>query len=307
MSNLYAKNIEENNNMNSSIKYKVNINYKNKNNLITIDFDILISELKQIIFSYFKIDYNHFDLYYKNAKILLNDNRPIALLFQKDIWNIPILFLIEKNISNNLIAKKAIYPVEIITKFPLNKVKKILNEFFEYKNYPNDAIIIKSKLKDLYIIKFRKSIFTTEFKQFFNINYNNKLKSNSTIISLPKINESVKNSNLNDNIYNNYNSKSCKNRNTIKYINNEDNGFEKPEFPIKYINNEDKYYIGKILDTKSWLYKQGFINNTNKLNINNNYYFIKNYVGATPNIPPILHKFRDVSKNLWIDKKGFYL
>ena len=305
MSNLYAKNIEENNNMNSSIKYKININYKNKNNLIRIDFDILISELKQIIFSYFKIDYTHFDLYYKNAKILLNDNRPIALLFQKDISNIPILFLIEKNISNNLIAKKAIYPVEIITKFPLNKVKKILNEFFEYKNYPNDAIIIKSKLKDLYIIKFRKSIFTTEFKQFFNINYNNKLKSNSTIISLPKINESIKNSNLNDNIYNN--SKSCKNRNTIKYINNEDNGFEKPEFPIKYINNEDKYYIGKILDTKSWLYKHGFINNTNKLNINNNYYFIKNYVGATPNIPPILHKFRDVSKNLWIDKKGFYL
>ena len=307
MSNLYAKNIEENNNMNSSIKYKININYKNKNNLIRIDFDILISELKQIIFSYFKIDYTHFDLYYKNAKILLNDNRPIALLFQKDISNIPILFLIEKNISNNLIAKKAIYPVEIITKFPLNKVKKILNEFFEYKNYPNDAIIIKSKLKDLYIIKFRKSIFTTEFKQFFNINYNNKLKSNSTIISLPKINESIKNSNVNDNIYNINNSKSCKNRNTIKYINNEDNSFEKPEFPIKYINNEDKYYIGKILDTKSWLYKQGFINNTNKLNINNNYYFIKNYVGATPNIPPILHKFRDVSKNLWIDKKGFYL
>ena len=307
MSNLYAKNIEENNNMNSSIKYKININYKNKNNLIRIDFDILISELKQIIFSYFKIDYTHFDLYYKNTKILLNDNRPIALLFQKDISNIPILFLIEKNISNNLIAKKAIYPVEIITKFPLNKVKKILNEFFEYKNYPNDAIIIKSKLKDLYIIKFRKSIFTTEFKQFFNINYNNKLKSNSTIISLPKINESIKNSNVNDNIYNINNSKSCKNRNTIKYINNEDNSFEKPEFPIKYINNEDKYYIGKILDTKSWLYKQGFINNTNKLNINNNYYFIKNYVGATPNIPPILHKFRDVSKNLWIDKKGFYL
>ena len=125
MSNLYAKNIKENNNMNSSIKYKVNINYKNKNNLITIDFDILICELKQIIFSYFKIDYTHFELYYKNAKILLNDNRPIALLFQKDISNIPILFLIEKNISNNLIAKKAIYPVEIITKFPLNKVKKI--------------------------------------------------------------------------------------------------------------------------------------------------------------------------------------
>jgi hypothetical protein len=306
MNVLYEKNIEENNIMNSNIKYNININYNNRNYLITIDFDILISELKKIVFSHFKIDYTEFDLYYKDTKILLNDDRPIALLFQKDIGNIPLLFLVEKIKKNNLVAKKAIYPAEIFTKYPLNRVKNIVNEFFEYKNYPNDAIIIKSKFKGFYQIKFRKSIFATEFKQFFDINYNNKLKTNSNIISLPKINvnESMKNSNSNDNIYNN--SKSYKNRNSIKYINNE-YSFEKAEFPIKYINSEEKYFKGKIIDTKNWLYKNGFINNTNKYNINNHYYFIKNYVGATPNIPPILHKFRDVSKNLWLDKKGFYL
>ena len=188
MNDFYEKNIEENNIMNSNIKYNININYNNRNYLITIDFDILISELKKIVFSHFKIDYTGFDLYYKDTKILLNDDRPIALLFQKDIWNIPLLFLVEKIKKNNLVAKKAIYPAEIFTKYPLNRVKNIVNEFFEYKNYPNDAIIIKSKFKGFYQIKFRKSIFATEFKQFFDINYNNKLKTNSNIISLPKIN-----------------------------------------------------------------------------------------------------------------------
>ena len=56
MNELYEKNIEENNIMNSTIKYNININYKKRNYLITIDFDILISELKKIVFSYFKID-----------------------------------------------------------------------------------------------------------------------------------------------------------------------------------------------------------------------------------------------------------
>ena len=41
--------------MDSNLKYNLNINFKNRNNLIAVDFDILISELKQIIFSYFKI------------------------------------------------------------------------------------------------------------------------------------------------------------------------------------------------------------------------------------------------------------
>ena len=84
-------------------------------------------------------------------------------------------------------------------------------------------------------------------------------------------------------------------------------GSKNADYGINYFfNSEEKYYRGKIIDSKNWLYGKGFINNTNKYNINHNYHFIKNYVGATPNIPPILHKFRDVSKNLWIDKRGFF-
>ena len=285
--------------MNSGLKYNLYINFKERNNLISVDFNTSISELKALIFDYFKIGYSYYDLFYKNTKIYFNDNRPISLLFEKDLQNTPLLFIIEKNKEENLISKRAIYPVEISTKYSLDKVKKILDKFFEYKRCPNDAII-KHSLKEIYDIKFRRAIMAKEFKQFFDANYNSKLKISPNKVNLSRINKSIKNSNSNDDIKNNINLN--KKMNSIIYKNKED-PFEKSEIPIKYKYNNNN----KIIDTKFWLYEKGFINNTNKCNINNNYHFIKNYVGATPNIPPVLHKFREVSKNLWLNKKGFYL
>ena len=286
----------------SNVKYNLNINFKNRNNLISVNFDTSISELKQIIFSYFKIDYHGYDLFYKNTKIYFDDNRPISLLFQNDIGNNPLLFIIEKS-ETNLKSKRAIYSVDLNTKYSKDKLQAILNNFFEYKNCPNDAFI-KSTIKNMYQIKFRKAILAKEFKQFFDVNYNNKLKNSFNKIIFPKINKSIKNSNSNDNIKNN-NIYLNKNNNSIIYKRGEES-FEKAEFPIKYINSEEKHYNNKIMDTKNWLYEKGFINNTNKYTLNNNYHFIKNYVGATPSIPPLLHKFREVSKHLWIDQRGFY-
>ena len=72
------------------------------------------------------------------------------------------------------------------------------------------------------------------------------------------------------------------------------------------VSSDEKYFNDGVVDARNWLYKKGFINNTGKYNINNNYIFIENYVGATPNIPPVLHRFRDVSKNQWINERGFY-
>ena len=284
--------------MNSGLKYNLYINFKERNNLISVDFNTSISELKKLIFDYFKIGYSYYDLFYKNTKIYFNDNRPISLLFEKDLQNTPLLFIIEKNKEENLISKRAVYPVEISTKYSLDKVKKILDKFFEYKRCPNDAII-KHSLKEIYDIKFRRAIMAKEFKQFFDANYNSKLKISPNKVNLSRINKSIKNSNSNDDIKNNINLN--KKMNSIIYKNKED-PFEKSEIPIKYKYNNNN----KIIDTKFWLYEKGFINNTNKCNINNNYHFIKNYVGATPNIPPVLHKFREVSKNLWLNKKGFY-
>ena len=287
------KNINENS-KNKNIKYYLNINFKKVNHLIIVEFETLISELKEKIYNYFKIESNRYDLYYKDIKINSNDHRPIALLFQKENEKYPLLFLVDKKINKSLSSIKSIFSITIYSNITPNKFNQILNKFFEYKNYPNDAII-KNNIKGIYEVKFRKSLFSSEFKQFFDINYNNKLKFNLNREFLPPINKMIK-------IRNSLMNKRC-NSITNKNVNKD---FSEKFISFNYINSDEKYFYDKIIDTKNWLYKKGFINNTGKYNINNNYYFIKNYVGATPNIPPVLHKFRDISKNQWINEKGFY-
>ena len=292
------KNINENNKK-PNINYYLNINFKKRNIVMIVEFETVVSELKQKIYSYFKIEPERYDLYYKNIKIKSNDHRPIALLFQKEIDKNPLLCLIDKKMNKSFSSIKPIFSITIYSNIALKQFNQILNKFFEYKNCPNDAII-KNNIKGIYEVKFRKSIYASEFKQFFDINYNNKLKLNFDKIILPPINR-TNNSDENDK----NNIRMNKRSNSITYK-NENSGFIDGIIPFKYINSEDKYFCDKIIDTKNWLYKNGFINNTGKYNINNNYYFIKNYVGATPNNPPVLYKFRDVYKNQWINQRGFY-
>ena len=180
------KNINENS-KNKNIKYYLNINFKKVNHLIIVEFETLISELKEKIYNYFKIESNRYDLYYKDIKINSNDHRPIALLFQKENEKYPLLFLVDKKINKSLSSIKSIFSITIYSNITPNKFNQILNKFFEYKNYPNDAII-KNNIKGIYEVKFRKSLFSFEFKQFFDINYNNKLKFNHNREFLPPIN-----------------------------------------------------------------------------------------------------------------------
>lgn len=297
--------INENNKPN--INYYLNINFKKKNHLMIIEFETLVSKLKQKIFDYFKIDTSRYDLYYKNIKINSNDNRPIALLFQKEIQKNPLLFIVDKRVNKSFSSMKPIFSTNINTNISPKKFSQILNKFFEYKNCPNDAII-KNNLKGIYQVKFRKSIYADEFKQFFDVNYNNKLKFNIDKITLPSIHNSIEND-KNSGYNKNGNQKKISLENRRNYsiaYKNENNDFTEDVIPFKYINSDEKYYCDKIIDTKKWLYKKGFINNTGKYNINQNYYFIKNYVVATPSQPPLLHNFRDVSKNQWINERGFY-
>ena len=292
------KNINENNKK-PNINYYLNINFKKRNIVMIVEFETVVSELKQKIYSYFKIEPERYDLYYKNIKIKSNDHRPIALLFQKEIEKNPLLCLVDKKMNKSFSSIKPIFSITIYSNIAPKQFNQILNKFFEYKNCPNDAII-KNNIKGIYEVKFRKSIYASEFKQFFDINYNNKLKLNFDKIILPPINR-TNNSDENDK----NNIRMNKRSNSITYK-NENSGFIDGIIPFKYINSEDKYFCDKIIDTKNWLYKNRFINNTGKYNINNNYYFIKNYVGATPNNPPVLYKFRDVYKNQWINQRGFY-
>ena len=295
-------NINENSNK-PNINYYLNINFQKKNHIMIVEFETNVSDLRQKIFNYFKLEPTRYELYYKNIKIKSNDYRPIALLFQKEIDKNPLLILVDKKINKSFSSIKPIFSITIYSNIAPKKFNQILDKFFEYKNCPNNAVI-KNNIKGIYEIKFRKSILALEFKQFFDINYNNKLKFNFNKIILPPINNNMDKSyscieNNKDKIHMN------KRSNSITYK-NENSGNIDGIIPFKYINSDDKYFCDKIIDTKNWLYKNGFINNTGKYNINNNYYFIKNYVGATPNVPPVLHNFRDVYKNQWIDQRGFY-
>ena len=74
-------------------------------------------------------------------------------------------------------------------------------------------------------------------------------------------------------------------------------------YKYPYMNAEEKYYRDKFLDKKDWLNKNGFLPYANKRSNNN---FISNYVTATPSESPLLYKYRNVSKDKWINPKGFH-
>lgn len=77
----------------------------------------------------------------------------------------------------------------------------------------------------------------------------------------------------------------------------------KGEYKYPYMNAEEKYYREKLLDKKKWLNKNGFLPCVNRRKNEN---FIPNYVTATPSESPLLFNFRDVSKDKWINPKGFH-
>jgi hypothetical protein len=73
-------------------------------------------------------------------------------------------------------------------------------------------------------------------------------------------------------------------------------------YKYPYMDLEEKYYREKFLDKKNWINKNGFLPCVGRKNNN----FIPNYVTATPSESPLLFKFRNVSKNKWINPKGFH-
>ena len=242
------ENINENNNR-PNINYYLSINFKNKNHLMIVEFETVVSELKQKIYNYFKIDQRRYDLYYKNIKLSSNDFRPIALLFQKEIQNNPLLFLVDKESEKHFPSNKQIYSITIYSHLPFKTFNQILNKFFEYKNCPNDALI-KNSIKGIYEIKFKKSIMATEFKQYFDVNYNNKKKLKFDKIILPPINhKTIENDNENKN-----NSMKDNRSKSIVYK-NKNNGL----MPFHYIKSFILILMKNIFVIKFLIQRIGFI------------------------------------------------
>ncbi|CAI2384980.1 unnamed protein product [Moneuplotes crassus] len=59
--------------------------------------------------------------------------------------------------------------------------------------------------------------------------------------------------------------------------------------------------------TKNWISERDFVTCFGKKSSRESANFIPNYVSKAPSNPPILHKFREVKREKWVDNKGFVL
>ena len=76
-----------------------------------------------------------------------------------------------------------------------------------------------------------------------------------------------------------------------------------------YMDKQSKEYIEKKKNEKKWINKKNFnifIGKASSVDISNSNE-IKNYVGRTPSLPPVLYQFRKKKKNKWIGNGDFHL
>ena len=326
------------------ISFFVKINYLNEEHELLVSFSSTVMQLRQIIITYFKLNQSKYDIYYKNLKLNNNDMRPLSLLFEKD--NKPLLFILDKKDILPMTKQKSSLTLytkmpqtkfyEIVTKFfeykQLENNAEIKNNIkgMYIINFPNASICTD---------------FQEFYDNYLRIDEENKTPSpkfktaiaEKNRLILPKINnnyyyEKYK-KNEKGNKYNGcddrkkainkvilYNSKSdlisekCIRNGKYRMHNNGKKNNQKSAgvrsknnykgiYKFPYMNNEEKYYREKFLDKKNWLNKNGFLPYANKRSNNN---FISNYVTATPSESPLLYKYRNVSKDKWINPKGFH-
>ena len=325
---------------NNNINFYIVINYQEKEYQLLVNYSSSVSKLKKIITTYFQLNKSNFEIYYKNLKLDINDTRPISLLFEKDPK--PILYIFNSKIDILPDSKKQTY-LTLFTNIAKAKIYEIVEKFFEYKKIKNDADI-RNNIKGMYIITFSKASLCSEFKEFYdnylrldNFEYQNKTdgiikKTRNDILILPIIknhdvfkneNESEKNSKddkfhdvkkylnkvkLNNSKADLLSEKCIRQRKHLIHKSENKNSLMKKynnykgEFNYPYMNNEQRYQREKYLDKKNWLNKQGFVIYA-KYKSKENY--IPNYVSATPSKSPLLFNFRNISKNKWINPKGF--
>ena len=282
----------------------INVNFENKNYQILVNYLITVGQLKQTILNYFQKNTMNYNLYYQNIKININDNRPISLFFYTD--KKPLLFLLDK--KTLLPLQKLTSKITLFTNLKEDKVLKQLINFFHIKNIPFYAKV-ENSINGIYNIEFKNEKIAEEFKIFFDKN----TKKNINYLGIKKIHKSLSTNIVNKSAYIN------KNNFYFPKINVKENSLEKTERKIRkknkdnyqgmylypYMSPEEKYLKEAYNDKVNWICKQNFLVSVGHYKMKDN--FIQNYVMATPSEPPVCHKFREVNKNKWINKKGFFL
>ena len=180
----------------------------------------------------------------------------------------------------------------------------------DYNNIPSQKFQTAANEKSRLILpKINSNYYYNKYKS--NQNYKNKNNDYDGLNDRKKaINKVILNNNKSDLIsekcirtgkylMHNWGKKENKKSTSIRNKNNNYKG----EYKYPYMNAEQKYYKEKFLDKKNWLNKKGFLPYIKRIN---NYNFIPNYVTATPSESLLLFHFRDISKDKWINPKGFH-
>lgn len=265
-------------------------NFEQKNHKIKIKLNSTIGELKQQIFTFLQIDTLTYSLLYKREKLSLTDGRIITILFGNDKF--PLLFVLKKSAIHSvpIISNTA----KIHTKLSNEQFLFELNQFFIDKNINFNAKIL-SQTKGIFEVKFPNSNVCRDFIHYFQSKTKvdpYKQKQNSVFIPTHRINyHAVSHCNLSQISQNN------------KYPFLRNKSFDNKYVVEKYRTPEEEARLEKYLDKVNWINKKGFISSVG--HYSSKEHFLKNYVGMTPSLPPLLHKFRNVDKDKWITKKGF--
>ena len=146
-----------------NINFFVTVNYKDEEHEFLVSFNSTAAQLWKIIYTFFRIDQQKYDLYYKNKLITNADTRPLSLVFNKKDTK-PILNISDKKEAQAKLNQKT--TLTIFTKMSETKFNEIIKDFFHYKNLPFNAVI-KKNMNGIFIVNLKDSILCNEFQEYY--------------------------------------------------------------------------------------------------------------------------------------------
>ena len=231
----------------------------------------------------------------------------------------------------NLNSKK-ISAIIKITDFPSrNEIISFFKSFIPQKTPPLDYSIINKSNQILFIVKDHN--FAYNFTEAFNKKIiDNPLYSNTECsLSFKKMQRSSSTiNNIKTKKYSNVKSKIFQRNRSNDKLNNYEKSYKNISYISDYekahwanikdkagiIENDSPYmdslskeYIEKKKNEKKWVDKKNFnifVGKASSVNNHNNNE-IKNYVGRTPSLPPVLYQFRRPQKTKWVGNGDFHL
>ena len=225
---------------------------------------------------------------------------------------------------------KLIVAIIKITDFPSrNEIISFFKSFLPQKISPQDYNIINKSNQILFIMKDHNLAynFTEQFNKKIidnplysntecSLSFKKLQKSSSTLNLKVKKNYSYNNNKLYakkdnksfNNIFTYKNHSFISDYERIHWAHIKDRaGIIENDSP--YIDKQSKEYIEKKQNEKKWIDKKNFnifIGKASSVDISNSNE-IKNYVGRTPSLPPVLYQFRTPQKSKWVGNGDFHL